>query len=305
MADLDFSSLYDSFSNDDFSLLSTVTDNADIAYHTVLDGRDTNGTKAYPTEITNPAAVHNDTVYGFHGLVELAIQEDVFTVHCDSSATDYYLSGYECKNDSNYTMNDAKAAFTLPPFQDLTWSFAYTSAENAALTYYNQNINANWIADLSNNDLVREYFYPDATSIYIPNWMLAIDWLKLPSNVGSAQVAATDFDFNAGYFDLYITSPNDNLLTTEGDVDLREVLKDIKDVNITKVDMSSDSIIAVDENGQTLDNLYVYKVRIISPEDTAAVLNTLYALGSDALAAIGLDSSNAANVDTTDANATN
>ena len=310
-SNVSLSDIYNSLMGGDTSVVTTLQDQSNIAYDTFVDGRDANGTKKYPTDITNPATVHNDTVYGLHGLVELAVQEDVFAVHCGSRATDYYLSGYECTNDANYTMTDAKAAFTLPPVSELTWSYAYNAATAGAITYFNNNVNAAWFADLSTNDLIRQYFYPSADNIYIPNWMLAIDWLSLPANVTKAEIAATDFDFNAGYFDIYVTSPNDHLLvdtTTEpvvsADIELANIVSLIKDINVTRVDMGDDSIIAVGNDGQTLDDLYVYKVRTISPEDTQAILAYLATLQDSALSAIGLDSSNAGLVDTTDVNTT-
>lgn len=310
MSDWTFGELYDSFSAEDFSILDAVTDRAAIAYHTVLDGN-VSGT-TYPTELSNGVHINQD-VLGYHGLIELAIQEDIYTVECGNrpftAAGNLYTA--DCDNNDSYTMDNAKAAFVLPPFEDLTWSFAYTAATDGAMSYYDKKVNAAWLADLSSNDLIREYFYPDADNIYIPRWLLAIDWLKAADNFNNAEIAATDLNYNAGYFDIYVASVNPTLLTTttepvvNGDVDLAQIASLVKTIEIDRVDMNDDNIIAVDENGTTLDGLYVYKVRTVSPEDTQAVLTYLSDLGTDALSAIGLDSSNAANVDTTDANATN
>jgi len=308
-ANVSLVTLYDSLMNGDESVVTSLKDESKKAYSTFVDGRDTNGTKLYPTEISNPYNVHNDTVYGLHGLVELAVQEDVFAVHCGSRPTDYYGVGYECTNDVNYTMDDARAEFTLPPVAELTWSYAYNTAKDGAVSYFKNNIDADWIADLSDADLIRQYFYPSADNIYIPNWMLAIDWLSLPSNVTQAQIATTDLNFNAGYFDVYVTSPNDHLLTANdanesADIELENLISLVKTIEISRVNMGDDSIIAVGNDGQTLDDLYVYKVRTISPEDTEAVLAYLGSLQGTVLSAIGLDGSNAANVDTTDVNTT-
>jgi len=293
------SNLWDSLMDGDKSVTAELKDQASVAYDTVIDGRDANGTLAYPTEITNPTTVKNDTVYGFHGLIELAMQEDIFYVNCGNRATDYLVGEVTCDNNASYTFENAKETFTLPPFSDLTMSFVYNSAKDGAVSYFNTNVDAAWLADLSNNELIRKYFYPSADNVYIPSWMLAIDWLAAPDALSSTNVETTDFDFNAGYFDIYVTSTNDDILVPGSSIDITVALNSIKSMEVTRVEMGSDDIIAVDENGQTLDGLYVYKIRTISPEDTQAVLDYLGALGDKALSAVGLDSSNASTVDTT------
>jgi len=285
---ISWTDMLNAITDSDISIMDTINnqidglkDEGNKAYHTILDGRNENNETVYPTTITNPLFTADDTVYGFHGLVELAIREDM--VNTNISAT----------------MEEAEGNFTLPPFSELTWSFAYNTATNGAMAYYNNNVDAQWFADLSSNELIRQYFYPDASNVYIPSWMLAIDWLKAADNFNNAEIATTDFDFNAGYFDIYVTSTNPNILTSGSEIDLAQVVSIVKEINVTKVDMGSDSIIAVDENGRTIDGLNLYKVRTVSPEDTQAVLTYLSNLGDSALTAIGLDSSNAANVDTT------
>ncbi len=286
------------------SILSTLQDNANIAYDTFLDGRNDANASVYPTIISN-GLVNNDKVYGMHGLIELAMQEDIYKVTCGNASTDY-IDGLDvtCENNASYTMADAKAAFTLPPFADLTMSFAYNTATEGAMAYYNDNVNADWLAKLSTNDLIRQYFYPSADNVYIPNWLLAVDWLSVPADYANSNIATTDFNFNAGYFDIYVASTNNHLLTDDNatnqtaDINLAAIAGLVKDIQVSKVDMGSDSIIAVDANGTTLDGLYIYKVRAITPEDTQVVMNALTGYGNDALTAIGLDSSNAANVNT-------
>jgi len=284
-------------------------DEADVAYRTIIDGRDENNLTAYPTEISN-GAVHNDTVYGLHGLVQLAIQEDIYYVECGNRSTDYIgLDAPTCETNSSYTIENAKAAFTLPPFADITWSYAYGTAKDGVMTYYDRKVDAEWFANLSSNELIRQYFYPSADNIYIPNWLLAVDWLSAPANFANTNVADTDFSFNAGYFDIYVTSTNDalftvvdeNNVTINGSIDLVSIVGLIKTIEVTKVDMGNDDIIAVDETGQNIDGLYVYKIRAITPEDTQLVINTVTAASSYAIGAIGLDSSNASNIDTTNA----
>jgi len=316
---VDYIDLYDAFKDENSSVWTELSDQANAAYHTVIDGRDDNGTlvKEWSTEIHNDLNVFDDEVYGFHGLIELATQEDIYYATCGNRSTNYIGVTEVCENNESYTMENAKAAFTLPPFADLTWSYVYGTAKDGATAYVSDNINADWFADLSDNDLVRQYFYPSADNVYIPNWMLSINWLSLPTNVTDAKVEAKDFSFNSGYFDIYVTSTNPALLTDIVDangtvIDSAEIdLSELRDVNVTRVEMGSDTVIAVDENGTTLDGLYVYQVRVISPEDTAAVLNkitdwksTVEAWKDALLVAIGLDSSSAANVDTTDANTT-
>ena len=262
----------------DVDFFAALTDTGYKAYNTVLDGRDSEGNALYPTLITHPIAA-NETVYGFHGLLELAIREDMVNT---GFSTD---------------MAEAEGNFTLPPFSELTMEFAYNTAYDGAAAYIT-NIDATWFKDLSTNDLVREYFYPAADNVYIPSWMLAIDWLATPAAYTESNLAATDFDFNAGFFDVYVTSTNDALFTTTIDASA------LTDINITKVDMGTDSIIAVDESGTDMDGLYVYKIRVVSPADLDAVLKLLSGYADSALTAVGLDSSSAANVDTTDTNTT-
>ena len=245
---------------------------------TIIDGTDDNGTKNYPTIIeTNlSGSVVTDTVYGFHGLIELAIQEDI--------ANTVY----------NGNIAQAKEDFVLPPFADLTWEFVYNSAADGISSYWDNQVNAAWLADLSDSSLIKEYFYTDAYALYVPNWMLAFDWLKLPNNVNNTQFADTNFNFQSGYVDVYIVSKNSDLTS---DVDLQNAISGLKNnVTFNKVDMGDDSIIAVDANGQNLDGLYVYKLRLISPEDVATVIDYLASLGSQGLAAVGLDTTHAANI---------
>ncbi len=244
---------------------------------TVIDGRDANGEKLYPTQIITDleGTQVTDTVYGLHGLVELAIQEDIANVYYDGN------------------ISAAQAAFTLPPFAELTWNFVYNKASEGIVNYWDNKVNAQWLADLSDSDLVKEYFYNEAYALYVPKWLLAFDWLKLPNNYNNTSFAQTDFNFQGGYVDLYIVSKNVNLTD---DADLATVLGELKsNVTFEKVDMGDDSIIAVDEDGKNLDGLYVYKLRLVTPQDVAAVIDYLSGLGSDALDAVGLDTSHAVN----------
>ena len=302
---ISWSGLYDALTGDK-SILTELSDQLDnqidsgkVAYRTVIDGLDENNNTAYPTELSN-GTVHNDTVYGLHGLVELAMQEDIYYVTCGNRSTDYIgLNAPTCINDVNYTIADAKANFTLPPFADITWSYAYGTAKDGAKAYMGT-IDAEWFANLSSNELVRQYFYPSADNVYIPNWMLAIDWLTVPANYTGSGIEDYDFelDFNSGYLDVYVVSTNDALLT---DINLPEAVGAIKTIEMIKVEMGSDSIIAVDEAGLNLAGLNVYKITVISPADAEAVLAYLGGLGDSALNAIGIDTTNTADVDTTPA----
>ncbi len=273
---VDLGDVWEAFLDDNRSVVDALQDQAGIAYDTVIDGRDANGTLRYPTEITNPVFVANDTVYGFHGLVQLAIQEDM--VNSGAVAT----------------LDEAKSSFTLPLFGDLTWSFVYNSSIDGIKGFWNNVVDADWLANLSDNEKIREYFYPDADNVYIPNWLLAIDWLKAPRNFQNSDFSQTDFSFQSGYLDIYVVSKNDHL---NDELDLPQAASGIKDnITMTRVSMDDDSIIAVDENGQTLDGLYVYKIHVIDPTDVDAVVNYLYALGDSTLEALGFDTSNAADV---------
>ena len=296
--DLDFSTLYDSFSDENTSLVATLTDSANIAYATVIDGRDENNNTVYGTEISN-GIVNNDNVYGIHGLIELAMQEDIYYLECGNRSTDYVgLSAPTCENNNSYTIDDAKAGFTLPPFADLTMSFAYTTAKDGAMAYADKNFNAAFFADINASQLI-EYLGLDENNTYIPNWMLAINWLKAPELISNSEYADYDyaFDFNSGYLDIYVISKEENLSDV---IDFSALTT----TEIVKVEMGDDSIIAVDEAGLTIDNYYVYKVRAVTPADVEAALALLAGYKDSALEAIGIDSSNTADVATEDSNTT-
>ena len=263
--------------------LAALSNRTDIAINTLIDGRNDANVTLYPTTVQEGVENGNNEVYGLHGLVELAIREDM-------------VKAQQADGNTSYTMADAEAEFTLPLFaESLTWNYAYTSATDSAEAYYNSTAVAAYIVDFKENGfvdsaLVQEYFYPDANNTYIPNSLLAIDWLKLPGNFSAGDIQATDFNFDSGYLDIYIVSKNAALTD---DVDLTQAVG----TTMTRVDMGSDSIIAVDENGQTLDGLYVYKIRVISPEQTASVFDYLGGLvdsaGNYVLDMVGLDSNNA------------
>ncbi|MGB6019601.1 MAG: hypothetical protein WBF77_08385 [Sulfurimonadaceae bacterium] len=242
------------------------------AYDTVVGSPDSTHTTTIVTVIDG--ATYTDEVKGFHGLLELAIREDM--VNSGGVAN----------------MTEAEAAFSLPAFSAITWDFAYNAAAGGVTAYWNNVVDAEWLADFSSNDLVRAYFYPTADNIYIPSWLMAIDWLKVPANMDATSYEAINFSFDGGYMDVYIVSANAALLT---DIELAAALAPIKDnIEFTQVSMGADSIIAVDASGLTLEGLYVYKIRVVTPADTEAVLAALAALGNDALNAIGIDTDNAA-----------
>ena len=283
---VDWVALYDSLVDSEKSIVTEITnqfqnlkDEGNVAYNTLIDGRDDNNVTAYPTVITNSVltADDNDVVYGFHGLIELAVREDM--VNTGISAD----------------MAEAEGNFTLPLFGNLTMAFAYNTAKDGVKAYAS-NIDAEWIADLSTNTLVRDYFYPSADNVYIPSWMLAIDWLTVPANYANASIADLDFDFNSGYLDIYTLSTNGNLLN---EIDITVAAGVIKPITMEKVLMGDDSIIVVGAADTNIDGLHVYKIRVVSPEDTEAVLAYLATLGDSALNAIGIDTSNTADVDTT------
>jgi len=283
--------LTDALLSSDQSVITELNRQAGVAYATVLDGKNASGEKVYATEIGNDIDIYDDEVYGFHGLVELAIQEDIFYANCGNQSTDHIGINDVCENNTSYTMADAKASFALPAFADITWEFAYGAATDGVTAYWNNNVNAQWLADLSNHELVVSYFYPSADNAYIPSWLLAIDWLKIPANMEASSYADLDISFDGGYMDVYVVSANADLLN---DADLVAALAPIKDnIEASQVVMGEDSIIAVDENNQDLNGLYVYKIRVVTAGDTEAVLAALSALGNDALNAIGIDSDGA------------
>ena len=269
------------------------------AYSTVIGSPDSTNVTTITTVIDG--VTYTDDVKGFHGLLELAIREDIVNTNI-------------AEGNTSYNMDDATAAFALPAFGDITWSFLYTSAKDGAVAYYNSFVDAGWLADLSDNTLIRAYFYPSADNVYIPSWLLAIDWLKFPDNFSNADITATDFSFDGGYMDIYVLSPNEALLRTNVedtiDPDTQEIINDVdvvnpgninlaaiaglvKPIEISKLNMGSDSIIVVEEGSVTENGLYVYKVRTVTPEDTAAVMAYLSGLGDSALNAIGINSDNA------------
>jgi len=278
-SNIDLSDLFNALIDGDKSILSELRDQGNVAYNTVIDGRDNNGDLMYPTTVNNYLIAPASTVYGFHGLIELAMQEDMFK-----------YGGYS---------QEAADAFVLPPFSDLTWSFAYTAATDFGSTYYTNVVDAMWLADLSDSDLVQA-LYPDADNAYIPSWLLAFDWLKMPAYYANTDYKATDFafDFNAGHLDIYLVSTSSTLVE---DNDLSTLVAGLKDnVTFTSVTMEDDSIITVDANGVDADGHYVYKIEIVNADDVTLVLDYLRNLSDTALEAIGIDASNVSNVDTTD-----
>ena len=240
---------------------------------TYFDYYQTQALIAYNIFINGSSTAESEAgALGLHGLLELAVREDMV-------------------NSGAYTQEDADA-FVLPTFADITWDFVYNAASDGVVAYWDNVVDAEWLADLSSNELVRNYFYPDADNAYIPSWLMAIDWLKVPANADATFYEAINFSFDGGYMDVYIVSSNGALLT---DADFETAFAPIKDnIEASQVEMGSDTIIAVDANGVTLDGLYVYKIRVVTPEDTEAVLAALASLGNDALNAIGIDTDNAA-----------
>jgi len=125
--------------------------------------------------------------------------------------------------------------------------------------------------------------------------------LKLPDNASESAYETMDFNYDAGYMDIYVVSTNDALIS---EVNLPAAANGVKEnITMTAVVMGEDSIIAVDANNQDLNGLYVYKIRVVSAEDTEAVLAYLGTLSDSALNAIGIDTVNAAQtVETASAN---
>ena len=279
-----FGDLTSALLSEDQSIIDELNQQAMAAYRTVVDGRNADGTinPDYATTITNPTLpewINNDTVYGFHGLLELAMQEDIFYVNCGSTATDYLVSGYTCENNASYTMENAKDAFTLPTFANITWNYAYTAASEGVVAYWNNTVNVKWLADLSTNQFVQDYFYPSENGLvasYVPSWMLSIDWLKLPNAVNETTYNSIDLSFDGGYVDVYFVSTLDNLADINGAV---------------PIEMVDDSMLAQDANNDLVATRYVYKIRAINPQQVADALAYLQGIGEGL---IGLDATNAA-----------
>jgi hypothetical protein len=226
------------------------------AYDTVVGSPDSNLT----TVITS-----GETVKGFHGLLELAIREDIYNTQHDVN--------------TSYTMDEAEAAFSLPAFSVITWNFAYTAATDGVTAYWNDIVDAKWLADLSTIDLVRNYFYPSedgVVSAYVPSWMMAIDWLQLPNAVQETDYQSIDLSFDAGYVDVYFVSTEANLAQT---------------LEFGSIELVDNSMIAQDTDGNLVATRYVYKIRVVSPEQTAAALAYLKGIGEGL---IGIDTDNAA-----------
>ncbi len=281
---------FDAFMDGNRSVVAELKDQGNVVYNTVLDGRNDQNETVYPTEITNGTHI-NQTVYGFHGLMELAMQEDLYAYKCGNrpftAAGDIYTA--TCENNESYTMDNAKETIVLPPFSQITWEYAYGSAKEGVVNYWNNDVDAQWLADLSDQELVKEYFYPDANNSYIPNWLMGINWLKAPANVGQSNYETIDWSFDAGYMDIYVVSDNADLIDQ---FDLAQTAAPVKTITMEKVEMGSDAIIIVDANGQ-LDGRYVYKIRVVSPEDTEAALAYLNGLVDSAKNLVGIDATNA------------
>ena len=271
--------ILDAFTNEDTTVIGQIQQQASIAYSTVLDGRNDLNESVYPTLISN-GIVHNETVYGFHGLIELAMQEDIYFVNCGNKSTDYIgLDAPTCGNDPEYTIDTAKGSFTLPPFAEITWSFAYGAAKDGVVSYWDDNVNAKWLANLSTTEFVQNYFYPSEDGIvaaYVPNWMMSIDWLKLPNAVNETNYDSIDLSFDAGYVDVYFVS----------------TVADLAQINeVITIELVDDSMIAQDADGNLAETRYLYKIRAVSPEQVAAALAYLQGIGESL---IGLDTDNAA-----------
>jgi len=281
--------VYDAAFDENSSIIGEIKAQANIAYQTVLDGRDETNATVYGTELSNGTHI-NQTVYGFHGLMELAMQEDLYAYNCGNrpftAAGNLYTN--ECENNASYTMANAEETIVLPAFADITWEYAYGSAKEGVTAYWNNDVDAEWLANLSEHEYAA-YIYPDANNTYIPSWLMAIDWLKAPSNVGQSNYETIDWSFDAGYMDIYIVSDNAELIA---DFNLAQAAEPVKTITMTKVDMGSDAIIGIDENGQ-LDGRYVYQIRVISPADTEAALAYLNGIVDSAKDLVGIDSSNA------------
>ena len=259
----------------DLGALDYYNNEALLAYDAVVGGPDS----AVLTTITTTVdgVEYTDSVAGIHGLLQLAVREDMVN------------------NNHPMTMTEAEAAFALPAFSDITWDFVYTASTDGAAAYWNNTVDADWLADFSETPFV-QYFYPAAENAYIPSWLKAIDWLKVPATAEQTFYADMEISFDAGYMDIYVVSESKKLLSN---VDLKKALNPVKDnIEFTQVAMGSDSIITVDADGKTLKGLYVYKLRVVTPEDTEAVLAALAGLtdklGNKVLNAIGIDTDNAA-----------
>ena len=118
---------------------------------------------------------------------------------------------------------------------------------------------------------------------------MGIDWLKAPANVQASGYETIDWSFDAGYMDIYVVSSKADLAD---EFNLAQTVAPVKTITMTKVEMGDDSIIVVDADGKYND-MYVYKIRAISPEETAAALAYFNGLVDQGLALVGLDSANA------------
>ena len=280
---------FDAFMDGDLSVIAELKDQSRVVYDTIIDGRNEQNQAVYDTNITNGTHI-NQTVYGFHGLMELAMQEDLYTYKCGNrpftAAGDFYTA--ECENNASYTMDNAKETIVLPPFSQITWEYAYGSAKEGVINYWNNDVDAEWLAEISENEFA-SYIYPEANNTYIPSWLMGIDWLKAPANVQATGYETIDWSFDAGYMDIYVVSSKDDL---DEEFNLAQTVAPIKTITMSKVEMGDDSIIVVDTDGKYND-MYVYKIRAISPEETAAALAYFNGLVDQGLALVGLDSANA------------
>jgi len=266
------SSIVDAFTNNDTTVMGQINVQAMTAYSTVLDGGgqndlnsstqyDVGGNCAHQTEVTNPIYpyVANQYVCGIHGLLELAMREDMV-------------------NNSNLDMTGAITTFHLPSFSNITWNFAYNAAKDGVVSYWDNSINAEWLANLSTNQYVQDYFYPSENGLiasYVPSWMLSIDWLKLPDAINKTNYDSIDLSFDAGYVDVYFVSTLDNLADINGAV---------------PIELVDESMLAQDASGLVATR-YVYKIRAINPQQVADALAYLQGIGEGL---IGLDATNAA-----------
>lgn len=97
---------------------------------------------------------------------------------------------------------------TLPAITDINMSYVSSLAGVTAMDYIS-GIDAQWLADFSENNYTQEYLYGEDSNVtwsYLPEWMRGMDWLRLPLIVEQGKYQDFNVSFDSGSVDIYFVS---------------------------------------------------------------------------------------------------
>lgn len=174
---------------------------------------------------------------------------------------------FETQDEINHWIGgeNGEGNITLPNILDINISYVSTLATTTAMNYIN-GIDTKWLYDMSENQYVQEYVYGTLEEnstlwTYIPEWMTAMDWLKLPYIYTQTNYDDFNISFDAGNVDIYFVS------TIETAAEFTEHTS----LEVTAVDTNGDDILSDDPEA----TYYLYKYTVYFGEvfsfDFAAV----------------------------------